>query len=153
MLSDIAQTILSAKAEQHNWPLLSHPKKFKLPTDLFCALPSSADANALQSHVFLTIEERDLIKLQALRLKTSKPAKVNITNGNGNQLPLEPSTPKRRGKENKKPSKRRKHEVKTETPLSERRLSTRAKKVITYANSDSDEDSEELSAEESGSDE
>lgn len=138
VLSDIAQVIIAAKAEQHNWPLLAYPKRLKLPTDLYRAQGSSSDVNQNQNRSFLSDEQREMIRSRVLKhVRTSKAVKPNLPDDKSQITPK-----KRRSATKKRPSKRSRNDSENGTPpTSERRLSARQKKIVDYANASS-EDSE-----------
>ncbi|CCG84904.1 unnamed protein product [Taphrina deformans PYCC 5710] len=147
LLSDIAQVVIAAKAEQHNWPLLAYPKRLKLPTDLYKAQASNSDANTNQIHSFLTDEQRESIRARVLRhTRAARPLRSKTIDDDTKMTP-------RKRSNSIKPKKVKKSRTDHDfgTPVSERRSSARPKKVVVYANS-ATSDSEDSDIDPSDSD-
>lgn len=147
VLADIAQVVISAKAESLNWPLLAYPKRLKLPTDLYRAQASNSDVNQKQTQSFLNEQQRAAIKTRVT--KTIRPLRTNTRPAVARSTTQHDIvTPKKRlSKGLNGASKRRRSGNKSlPSPPSERRLSGRTKsRVAVYSelNSDGEDDHNE----------
>ena len=138
VLSDIAQVVLTTRAEQNGWPLLAYPKRVKLPTELYKAQLDQDTANAKQEASFLTMEQRDAIK--HMTLKSIKQVRHAHTKA---------PEPKKRAAGGHLASSRKRSRASTPPP-SERRSSGRQRKMVDYsALSDSENVSSENLTDES----
>ena len=120
--------MIAVKAEVHAWPLLAYPKKLKLPTDIYQALPTNSEVNVRQSQSYLTDAERETLRASLLkRHRSYKPPKV--INGD-TQAPRKRLSGSPKVKSSAK--KRKKEKSKNANSVSERRTSTRIKTLPVY---------------------
>ena len=54
MLSDLAQEIIKLRAAANDWVLVTHPRKEKLPSELFTALHSQREAHEIARKTYLS---------------------------------------------------------------------------------------------------
>lgn len=137
------------KAESHGWPLLAYPKKLKLPTDLYQALPTNSEVNSRQSQSYLTDSEREILRSNLLkRQRPQRP--VKISNGTTHSVKKRISSSPQAKAASKK---QKKKNVNGESEAKERRTSSRIKTnsvVYKDAKSDSEDESGIGTSEEEG---
>ncbi|TFY68468.1 hypothetical protein EVG20_g3547 [Dentipellis fragilis] len=61
-LSELAQHVIKARAQTHNWSLQSYPGKIKLFSDILKPLPNAQTANEILKHVYLPEETLEWLK-------------------------------------------------------------------------------------------
>ncbi|KAA1473006.1 cohesin-associated protein Pds5 [Dentipellis sp. KUC8613] len=61
-LSELAQYVIKARAQTHNWSLQSYPGKIKLFSDILKPLPNAQTANEILKHVYLPEETLEWLK-------------------------------------------------------------------------------------------
>ncbi len=172
VLSEIAQLVISSKAEHNGWSLLTYPKRLKLPTDCYSALPDSKKASEILNRSFLTPDQTEAVRWAAIKGARPRPtvrvkardyeaSEESMNGADGDDTAHgdgDLRTPSRKrtatnGKSSNRKQKRSK--ASDDTPPSERRSSARKRGAVKYKEepeSDSEESMQD-SAPESDTDE
>ncbi|BFZ54407.1 Sister chromatid cohesion protein pds5 [Savitreella phatthalungensis] len=150
--SEIAQLCLRVKAEHHNWPLSTYPKRLKLPADIFVPLPPER-GRLVQERQYLNADQMEQVRRRALaalsRYRTAGASlAVSMLTGRNDDDNSSTSPAKRGGataeslerrrRADRKRRKRDKADRAAASSNTPRRSSTRTRSTVQYAESASE---------------
>lgn len=145
-VSELAQWIIKELCDLRGWTLQTWPGKVKLATDLFGPMKSTKEAHTIMSKVYISDEVQSKLKsllkykLANFNKKKSRSStmKLSTTSEVSKKRNLTRSTVQRARKRSKTEA-----STKSNDSNEPSRKSTRAKKEVTYAESESEADSDE----------
>lgn len=156
ILSDLAQAIIRAFADEKGWSISTYSGKVRLPSGLFAQLPSHAVAQEIAEKVYAPEELMDKIEdLVRASLRTRKrkadngtgQSRKRVKSGESRASKVLPVRKSAKAKAAKTPKKKRATGDGTAsavaTPSTDLRRSSRGSKAVKYEESDEDEDTDE----------